>query len=150
MSTSDIEVRQAQQKEALKTAFVYLLVALFCVLFGAVYEKFSHAVYSYYMIYAFVFPLVGGTLVFFRIAMSNTEKFPEFYAKLPYHTGIAVLTTGSILHGILDIFGTTNRLLKTYFTLGIVLTIIGAALIFVEMKMDVKVSFKTKVGESEQ
>ena len=33
----------------------YLLSTVICALFGAVYELFSHEVYSYYMIYAFAF-----------------------------------------------------------------------------------------------
>lgn len=45
-----------------KISLGYLLSALFCALFGAVYELFSHEVYSYSMIYAFLFPLAGGTL----------------------------------------------------------------------------------------
>ena len=35
-----------------KTGFAYLLAALFCALFGFVYERFSHEVYSGFMIYA--------------------------------------------------------------------------------------------------
>ena len=56
MYISDIE---AAAKRASRTAFVYLLVSLFCALFGAVYEVFSHEVYSFYMIYAFAFPLAS-------------------------------------------------------------------------------------------
>ncbi len=44
-------------KKSGRTSLNYLWISLFCLLFGAVYELFSHGVYSMYMIYAFVFPL---------------------------------------------------------------------------------------------
>lgn len=128
MSILDIKARQEQQKKALKTAFIYLLVSLFCVLFGAVYELFGHEVYSYYMIYAFVFPLAGGTLPYFSIALAYTEGYPKAIFRKIYHSGIAILTVGSILRGVLEIYGTTNRLLNIYWILGIALTMIGAVL----------------------
>lgn len=74
MYTSDID---ANSKSALKTALVYLLASLFCVLFGAVYELFGHGVYSYFMIYAFVFPLAGGTLPFFLLGFARVKKYPR-------------------------------------------------------------------------
>lgn len=49
-----------------KTALYYLFISLFCILFGAVYELFSHEVYSYFMLYAFVIPLGGGALPFLQ------------------------------------------------------------------------------------
>lgn len=123
------------QKKALKTAFVYLLVSVFCALLGAVYELFSHEVYSYYMIYAFAFPLVGGTLPFFAFAFSRAKRYPRAVSRNLYHTGIAVLTVGSILRGVLEIYGTTNRLIKIYWILGIVLTVIGAILCILNLVM---------------
>ena len=50
---------------AIKTGLQYFTAALLCALFGAVYELFSHSVFSYYMLYAFMIPLVGGALLFF-------------------------------------------------------------------------------------
>ena len=132
LSTSVIETRD--RKSEFKTAFVYLLIALFCVLFGAVYEKFSHDVYSFSMIYAFVFPLVGGTLPFLLIAFSNVREHPRARARMTYHTGIALLTIGSILRGIMEIYGTANHLIKFYFIVGIPLLVIGALLIIARLK----------------
>lgn len=85
MYISDIE---AAAKRASRTAFVYLLVSLFCALFGAVYEVFSHEVYSFYMIYAFAFPLAGGTLPFFLLSMCLCQNTP---ALLPAISIIPVL-----------------------------------------------------------
>ena len=127
-------MRQDHQKKALKTALIYLLVSLFCAFFGAVYEVFSHEVYSYYMIYAFAFPLAGGTLVFILIALWNAEGYPGAFARILYHAGIAILTMASVLHGVLDIYGTSNHMLRLYWLLGIVLTVLGAVLIVIKLK----------------
>lgn len=115
MFTSDMEINQ---KRASKTAFVYLLISLFCVLFGAVYERFSHEVYSYYMLYAFAFPLVGGTLVFMILSFLKLERYPNAVSRNLYHSGIAAMTAGSIVRGVLEIYGTTNVLEGYYWLVG--------------------------------
>lgn len=121
MYTSDIN----HEKRAKKTAFVYLLIALFCAFFGAVYEVFSHDVYSGYMIYAFAFPLAGGTLPFLAMSLCSTKRYPNAIARNLYHSGIATLTVGSIIRGVLDIYGTTNSLSGIYWIVGGILTVMG-------------------------
>ena len=123
MYASDIELNR---KRAAKTALVYLLVSLFFVLFGAVYEIYSHEVYSYYMLYAFAFPLVGGTLVFNILSFLKLQKYPNAIACNLYHSGIATLTVGSVVQGVLEIYGTTNTLSDYYWYVGIVLIVTGA------------------------
>lgn len=124
LSTSDIK----RMQEMARTGFVYLFISLFCVLFGAVYEVFSHEVYSYFMLYAFVFPLVGGVLPFFGMAF-NRMPVPNRATRNLYHSGIAALTTGFLFEGALEIYGTTNRLVSVYWILGI-LFILMAILIY--------------------
>lgn len=109
------------RKRASKTAFVYLLISLFCVLFGAVYEVYSHEVYSYFMIYAFVFPLVGGNLVFNLYLVREIKTYPNAISCNLYHSGIAAITVGSLVQGVLDIYGTTNALINAYWWIGGVL-----------------------------
>lgn len=122
MYTSDIKLNR---NRASKTAFVYLLVSLFFVLFGAVYEIYSHEVYSYYMLYAFTFPLIGGTFVFNILSFLKLQKYPNAVARNLYHSGIATLTVGSVVQGVLEIYGTTNALSDYYWSVGIVLIVIG-------------------------
>ena len=114
MFTSDIN----NKNKAFKTAFVYLLISLFCAFFGAVYEIFSHGVYSYFMIYAFGFTLAGGTLPFSILALSKTKWYPNKLTYSFYHYGIATLTVGSIVRGVLDIYGTSNDLSNIYWWVG--------------------------------
>ena len=120
--------------KAVKTAFVYMLVTIFCAVFGGIYECFSHGVYSFYMIYAFAFPLAGGALPFFIIFWSRAKIYPCVAARNFYHSGIATLTVGSILRGVLDIYGTTNSLVQYYFYAGIAFTIAGALIYVLQIE----------------
>ena len=129
MFTSQLNVKNAY----LKTAYVYLLISLFCVLFGAVYELFSHEVYSFYMIYAFVFPLVGGVLPFLLMAMGKLFINSSAVSCNLYHAGIATLTIGSILTGIVEIYGTTNTLIRIYWMAGTFM-ILGSLLLCMAQK----------------
>ncbi len=116
MSTSGTE---AARRRAGRTAFVYLLLACLCALFGAVYERFSHGVYSYFMLYAFAFPLAGGAVPFAALSLSRSARLPPALARNLYHAGIAALTVGSLVRGVLDIYGTTNRLCRVYGVVGV-------------------------------
>lgn len=123
MSTSATAHKlNAQQKLIL----IDLFAALFCVLFGAVYELFSHGVYSYGMLYAFVFPLVLGVLPLLLLTMLRAP-YPNRFARSVYHAGIATLTVGSIVSGALEIYGTTNPLTLIYWIVGGALYALGAA-----------------------
>ncbi len=128
--TSDIKT---QHDKALKTAFIYLLISLFCVLFGAVYEYFSHEVYSGYMIYAFVFTMISA-VAFLVMCLLPLKKYPGGVARNLYHSGVAALTIGSIIRGVLDIYGTTNRLVSIYWIVGVVLLVAGVVWYLIELK----------------
>ena len=112
-----------------KVGFVYLIAAILCALFGAVYEHYSHEVYSYYMIYAFAFPLGLGTLPFLILYSAKKIKPPCRLAENLYNAGVATLTIGSIICGVLIIYGTANNLTYLYWIAGIGM-IITAAIIY--------------------
>ena len=96
----------------------YLLASIVIAAAAAVYGLFSHGVYSYYMTYAFMIPLLGGALPHLIAAMKRAEEqagasdIPA--AKDTQLAFVATLTAGSLLKGVLDIYGTTNRLLLVY------------------------------------
>ena len=184
----------------LHDAFLYLIAGIACAAFGLIYELFSHEVYSFYMIYAFLILLVPGTFlnllivwlaakkekqlrireaavrsavnaasadvrntgdaaaqrvvdaefeedadsrdelsnetktpvstgVFFpepadsqncarnEIAESNAGTgvfFPGRFTRHAWNSGLVALTAGSLFKGVLDIYGTTNKLIVVY------------------------------------
>ena len=94
-------------------SFCYLTATIFMALFGAIYERFSHEVYSYYMIYAFALPLVMGVLPGMSIVLFDL-RIPSAPAIRLWSYGVATLTVGSAFKGVLDIYGTTNHLIYVY------------------------------------
>ncbi len=104
-----------------------LAAALFCALFGAVYERFSHQVYSYRMLYAFAFPLILGVLPLYLLEAFRAP-LPDSLRWGPYHGGIAALTVGSLVSGALEIYGTSSPLTVVYWIAGEALLLFGALL----------------------
>lgn len=110
------------EKELKKNLFYNTVWTAFLALFGAIYELFSHGVTSYYMIYAFAVPLIMGVLPYEVMLIKN--KLPGKVFINIWNTAMATLSIGCLFKGVLEIYGTTNRLIVVY-------PIVGAALILV-------------------
>ncbi len=93
--------------------------------FAAIYELFSHQVYSRFLIFAFLIPLFGGVLPYSLLSCSQRSKKPGILAQCLYNSGLATLTAGSIFQGILEIYGTTSHLSIVYWTIGFSLSMLG-------------------------
>lgn len=129
---------------AIKKGMRYLAASIVIAAAGAVYGLFGHGVYSYYMTYAFMIPLLAGAVPHLLAAMrgegaqenaateaaagpalSQANALADAAAEVPARKPwldlgsaqlafIVTLTAGSLLKGVLDIYGTTNRLLIAY------------------------------------
>ncbi|MBR0081267.1 MAG: hypothetical protein IJP98_00850 [Clostridia bacterium] len=121
MFTSDTKQGRGPYR---KTVTAYLIVTLFCALFGGVYEIFGHGVFSFPMLYAFAFPLAGGVTPFFFL-MTHKIAYPPSFSAGSCHAGIATLTVGSLVTGALEIYGTTSPLLAAYWIVGTALLAVG-------------------------
>ncbi|MDO4471311.1 MAG: hypothetical protein Q4C84_15870 [Bacillota bacterium] len=131
MSISDI--KKSSRKEIEKLVFNYLIVTIVCAGFGAVYEWFSHGVYSYYMIYAFMVPLLGGTLPFYCV-LHFGNKIPGRMSRRFQHFGISTLTAGCLFLGALKIYGITNHLVNLYFIVGGLFLFVGNLMYLLQKK----------------
>lgn len=114
-----------------RTALIYLVIAVLTAIFGAVYEYFSFGVFSAFMLFAFAIPLILGALPFYITSVlterGTAGRLHNAHGRWElYHAAIATLTIGSIMKGVLDIYGTTNRLLIIYPVAGVILA--GAAI----------------------
>lgn len=89
---------------------------LFLALFGAIYETFSHGVFSFYMIYAFAFPLVLGVTLY--LILLFVRKYPNRVFLNLWNSAIATFSVGSVFQGVLEIYGTTNSLSVVYPAVG--------------------------------
>lgn len=101
----------------------HLAGTVFLALFGAVYEVFSHGVYSYFMIYAFVLPLILGVALYTELLGRN--RFPDRVFLNLWNAGVAALSAGSVLQGVLEIYGTSNSLIVVYPAVGGALLILA-------------------------
>ena len=124
LSISDIK---KSGKEVETIIYIYLLVTILCAAFGAVYELFSHGVFSYYMLYAQRVPLLGGVLPFYCLYYFR-RRIPGTISRRFQHFGVSTVTVGCIFNGILEIYGTTNRLTNIYFIIGGMFLILGVFL----------------------
>lgn len=79
--------------------------------FGAVYEHFSFGVYSAFMIYAFV-PMLIET-AFLMLLYEKKLGIKSSTKTLMRCAGVTA-SIGCIATGIVEIYGTENRLLKYY------------------------------------
>ena len=119
-----------------RLSVIFLCVTIFTALFGAVYEMFGHGVYSFFMLYAFGFPLVLGVLPYVLCLVRNVKKFSRLGIR-SWNAGIITLTVGSLFQGVLEIYGTTNRLAVVYQIAGILL-LLGGIFLPVIFRRDVE------------
>lgn len=98
-----------QDKKILKrNTFIYLGVSIFVAVFGIIYEMFSHNVYSIYMEFAFVIPLVLGLVPYTLFYFFNKSMHPSEIVSDLYNAGVTTLIVASLYKGVLDIYGTTR------------------------------------------
>lgn len=110
-----------------KTAVIYLFTTLFCIALNYVYSLFGHGVSSPFMSYAFVFSLVLGVVGFILLGWLDLDNRVAFNL---YNAGIATLTAGSILRGIIDIAGADTTYPVYYFFVGTVFVVVGGLMYF--------------------
>jgi len=83
-----------------------------------VYNHFGHGVYSPFMTWLFLFPLLFGTAVYMILFMTGIPRRPSSAAIAVYGSGIAAVTTGSALTGVFEIAGTSSPYLPVYWITG--------------------------------
>lgn len=96
------------RKAARKNVMIYVGVALFCIVFFLIYDRFSHGVRSPYMTFLFAWPLTLGVIPELVFYLLPGARRPGTLSANLYHSGVAALTTGSLLRGIFDIAGNAS------------------------------------------
>ena len=115
-----------------KTVIIYILVTIFAFVVNKVYALFGHGVSSDSMTWMFLYPLIGGAVLFLLLGF----LFPELNRFIGYriffnlyNSGIAVLTVGSLLKGIMEIAGTSSSYLTLYYISGYVFVCVSFVLL---------------------
>lgn len=120
-----LENETKRVRKMIKITLHYVLITIFCVVFGWIYEQFSHDVFSAWMSYFFLIPLVGGVLPFILLLRSRKLLEPDGWSLMFYHSGIATLAVGSCFKGVLEIYGTDSSYSSWYLCIGSLLVVIG-------------------------
>lgn len=106
----------------------YLTAAAACAAVGFAYEQFSHGVNSAFMLFAFLFPLVGGAGVLGALRLWPGAREPQPAARKLYRSGIATLTLGSFMTGVFEIYGSAAPLVAVYWFAGAALVLTAGVL----------------------
>lgn len=89
-------------------------------MFALVYELFGHGVLSWYMVLMPLWPLLGGALLFWVLALLRVH--PTQVTRCLYHAGLITFTVGSCVTGVFEIYGSVPTVVRYYWWAGACLT----------------------------
>lgn len=122
-------ISEKNKKTSLIRFIAWCGITSFIALFGYVYEQYSHGVNSLAMWLAWIWPLSFGAGVYAIFCFVPVKYTPGVLAESCYNLGVALLTTRSIMIGVLEIYGKTNdKMVLAYLILFLIFLIIGAFL----------------------
>ena len=125
MSTS---VTNPNKKRFKKTVISYTLITIFFFAFSRIYEALSFGETSVHMHYLFAVPLVGGIIL--AILLKVLPYFSRISLNL-WNSAIAIITTGTLFRGIVNLSGRSTTLDAPYWYVGIGFVILALLSIFI-------------------
>lgn len=106
-------------------------LALTAFLFSRIYESLSYGEVSFFMHYLWTVPLAGGSLLL------TLMKFRPSLSRLSYNlwnSGIATLTAGFLLRGIINLSGRSTTLDQPYWLIGASFLALALLSLFIHSK----------------
>ena len=134
MSTS---VTNLGKKRFKKTVISYTVITIFFFAFSRIYEAFSFGEASVHMHYLFAVPLVGGIILVILL-----KVLPYFYriSLNLWNSAIAIITTGTLFRGIVNLSGRSTTLDAPYWYVGISFAILAILSIIIHPLLTNKTS----------
>ncbi|HFI0235813.1 TPA: hypothetical protein ACGPBC_001448 [Streptococcus suis] len=126
MSTS---VTKTENKRTIRTFITYLALTAFLFIFSRVYESLSYGEVSFHMHYMFSVTLIGGGLLLGLMTIHRT------LSRLTYNlwnSGVAVITAGFLLRGIINLSGRSTTLDQPYWYVGAGFLILAVFSLFIK------------------
>lgn len=105
----------------LRRILIYIFSGILCIIINYIYSQFSHGVSSNYMTYMFLIPVISG---FVSILLEKIEK-TTLKKQTIFANGVATLTIGCFINGILEIAGTSSNYQFIYYVAGVLLIILA-------------------------
>ena len=110
----------------------YLVAAFVCALVSVIYESCSHGVYSVFMVGLAAWPLVLGVLpAVIASRVGAPEPAPLLRSFLA--SGVLTLTLGSLITGVMEIYGSTSAFVPAYWVFGGALMLVAVIAYFAAM-----------------
>ena len=110
------------KKRFKKTVISYTLITIFFFAFSRIYEAFSFGETSVHMHYLFAVPLVGGIIL--AVLLKVLPYFSRISLNL-WNSAIAIITTGTLFRGIVNLSGRSTTLDAPYWYVGISFAILA-------------------------
>ena len=117
------------KKRFKKTVISYTLITIFFFAFSRIYEAFSFGETSVHMHYLFAVPLVGGIIL--AILLKAFAYFSRLSLNL-WNSAVAIITTGTLFRGIVNLSGRSTTLDQPYWYVGIGFMILAILSIFLK------------------
>lgn len=95
-------------------SFTPIWISLGLGIFSAIYIRYSHGVSSPYMLFLFAIPLAGALLQFLA-GLYDASSLTRF----SLHAATATFGVGSLLQGVVEIYGTQSPLIAGFGWLGL-------------------------------
>ena len=117
-----------------RTAFIYLLLSAACIAVTNIYALFGHGVRSASMDTMFLYPLLMGAAPYLLLSILLPRIRRRRFLRLAfnlYNSGVATLTVGAMLNGILEIAGTASAYQPLFMATGWIFAFIGFILFLI-------------------
>lgn len=141
LRTANKASENPNKKRFKKTAISYTLITIFFFAFSRIYEAFSFGETSVHMHYLFAIPLVGGLIL--AILLKSLPYFSRLSLNL-WNSAVAIVTTGTLFRGIVNLSGRSTALDAPYWYIGISFAVLASLSIFIHPFLTNK---RTKVIE---
>ena len=122
---------EKNNRKITRTLFIYVSVTLFVALFGFIYELNSNNVFAFEMAFAWIYPLIFGVGTYLTIRLIPVAKAPSLLTACVYNTGVGLITVRSIFIGVIKIYGTTNNVMTSTYTILSIVFLVGGVILYI-------------------
>ncbi|MGQ7448859.1 hypothetical protein ACTGW0_06225 [Streptococcus suis] len=99
-----------------RTFISYLAITAFLFIFSRIYESLSYGEVSVFMHYMFCVTLIGGTVLLGLLQLLPTLSRLSYNL---WNSGVATITAGCLLRGIINLSGRSTTLDQPYWYIGV-------------------------------
>ncbi len=123
-------MQNRKRRNPLKAAAIYAAVSAFCVAFGAVYTHFAYGNSSPFLTWMFMLPMLLGAIPCALMYVRGV-RLPVRAVRNFWNSGVALLTVGCLVRGVINISGRYTEYDTIYWALGAAFLLAAAVCLLV-------------------